>query len=48
MNAEQQSHDAQNPTQYKVGTLFRVRAKLTDRQGGGEFLYSYSDGPWMS
>ena len=26
---------------YPVGTRFRIRAKLTDLKGGGEFLYSY-------
>lgn len=26
---------------YPVGTKFRIRAKLTDREGGGEYLYSY-------
>jgi hypothetical protein len=26
---------------YPVGTRFRIRAKLTDRQGEGDFLYSY-------
>ena len=26
---------------YPVGTKFRIRAKLTDREDGGEFLYSY-------
>jgi hypothetical protein len=26
---------------YPVGTVFRIRAKLTDREGSGEFLYSY-------
>ena len=26
---------------YPVGTKFRIKAKLTDREGGGEFLYSY-------
>lgn len=26
---------------YPVGTRFRIRAKLTDREGGGQFLYSY-------
>ena len=25
---------------YPVGTLFRIRAKVTDRQGGTPFLYS--------
>ena len=25
---------------YPVGTRFRIFAKLTDREGGGEFLYS--------
>jgi hypothetical protein len=28
-------------TKYPVGTRFRLRAKLTDREGSGEFLYSY-------
>ncbi len=27
-------------TDYPVGTRFRLRAKLTDREGGGQFLYS--------
>lgn len=26
---------------YPVGTRFRLRAKLTDRENEGEFLYSY-------
>jgi hypothetical protein len=26
---------------YPVGTIFKVRAKLTDRERGGEYLYSY-------
>jgi hypothetical protein len=26
--------------EYPVGTKFRIRAKLTDRKGGGEYLYS--------
>jgi len=26
---------------YPVGTTFRIKAKLTDREGEGEFLYSY-------
>lgn len=25
---------------FPVGTKFRIRAKLTDRKGGGEYLYS--------
>ena len=28
-------------TDYPVGTRFKIRAKLTDREGGGEYLYSY-------
>ncbi len=28
-------------TAYPVHTRFRIRAKLTDREGGGDFLYSY-------
>ncbi|SPU42441.1 hypothetical protein [Brevundimonas diminuta] len=27
-------------SRYKVGTIFRIKAKLTDREGGGKFLYS--------
>jgi PII-like signaling protein len=26
---------------YPIGTRFRIKAKLTDKEGGGEFLYSY-------
>jgi len=26
---------------YPVGTRFRITAKLTDREGGSEFLYSH-------
>ena len=26
---------------YPVGTIFKIRAKLTDREGSGDFLYSY-------
>jgi hypothetical protein len=26
---------------YPVGTRFRIKAKLTDRAGGGEYIYSY-------
>ncbi len=26
---------------YPVGTRFRIIAKLTDREGGGEYFYSY-------
>ena len=26
---------------YPVGTRFKIRAKLTDREGSGNFLYSY-------
>jgi hypothetical protein len=26
---------------FPVGTRFRIKANLTDREGGGEFLYSY-------
>jgi len=30
---------------HKLGTRFRIKAKLTDREGGGEFLYSYFGWP---
>lgn len=26
---------------HPLGTVFRIKAKLTDREGGREFLYSY-------
>jgi hypothetical protein len=26
---------------YPEGTVFRIKAKLTDREGSGDFLYSY-------
>ena len=29
-----------DPNTYPVGTRFRIRAKLTDRKGGGEFLHT--------
>lgn len=31
---------------YPVGTKFRIRAKLTDREGGGEFLHSHHAWPY--
>ena len=33
-------------SRYKVGTRFRVKAKLTDRLGGGEFLYMHHSWPF--
>jgi hypothetical protein len=39
------SKSLSNPRVYKVGTRFRLRVKLTDRDGGGEFLYSYFGWP---
>lgn len=30
---------------YPVGTRFKIRAKLTDREGGGQYLYSYFGWP---
>ena len=30
---------------YPVGTRFRIQAKLTDREGGGEYLYSFHGWP---
>jgi hypothetical protein len=29
-----------NPSLYKVGTQFRIRAKVTDKEGGNPFLYT--------
>ena len=30
---------------YPVGTRFRLRVKLTDREGGGQYLYSHFSWP---
>lgn len=30
-----------DPDQFPLGTRFLLKAKLTDREGAGEFLYSY-------
>lgn len=32
--------------EYAVGTRFKIRAKLTDREGSGDFLYSYHGWPF--
>lgn len=32
-------------TDFPVGTKFRMKVKLTDKLGGGEFLYSYHGWP---
>lgn len=32
-------------TLFPVGTKFRLKVKFTDRQGGGEYLYSYHGWP---
>jgi hypothetical protein len=34
------SKELSNLDRYPLGTRFRLRAKLTDRKGGGEYLYS--------
>lgn len=31
---------------YPVGTKFKLQAKLTDREGGGEYLYSSFQWPY--
>lgn len=33
--------EMRDPARFPTGTRFRIRAKLTDREGGGEFLYSH-------
>ena len=33
-------------TDFAVGTKFRIRAKLTDRQSGGAYLYSHPRWPF--
>jgi len=35
-----------NTENYPVGTKFRIKVKLTDLQGGGEYLYSYHGWPF--
>ena len=32
---------------YPLGTRFRVRVKLTDREGEGDFLYSHHSWPYL-
>jgi hypothetical protein len=32
---------------YPVGTRFKLRVKLTDREGSGEYLYSYFGWPFQ-
>jgi hypothetical protein len=39
------SKDLVDTKKYPLGTRFKIRAKLTDRLGSGEFLYSYFG--WM-
>jgi hypothetical protein len=39
------SKDLVDTAKYPVGTRFKIRAKLTDRLGSGEFLYSYFGWP---
>ena len=34
------SKEMSDTSRYKLGTIFRIKAKLTDREGGGKFLYS--------
>jgi hypothetical protein len=31
---------------YPVGTKFKIQAKLTDREGGGKYLYCYYRWPY--
>ncbi len=31
---------------YKLGAKFRIKVKLTDREGGGDFLYSHHSWPY--
>lgn len=34
-------------TSYDVGTKFLIQAKLTDREGGTQFLYSHYNSPYQ-
>lgn len=40
------SKELSNTDRYQVGTRFRIRAKLTDRHGSGDFVYSYFGWPF--
>uniref|UniRef100_E6VIN3 Uncharacterized protein n=1 Tax=Rhodopseudomonas palustris (strain DX-1) TaxID=652103 RepID=E6VIN3_RHOPX len=40
------SKELSDTNRYKVGTRFKIRAKLTDRRGSGEFVYSYFGWPY--
>jgi hypothetical protein len=41
----QASRTLTDPAQYPAGTRFLLNAKLTDRLGGPQFLYSYHGDP---
>jgi hypothetical protein len=38
--------EMRDPERFKVGTRFRVKVKLTDRKGSGDFLYSHHSWPY--
>ena len=40
------SKDLVNLSRHPIGTKFRIQVKLTDRQGGTPFLYSYHGWPY--
>jgi len=40
------SKELVDTARFQVGTKFRLKVKLTDRDGGGEYLYSYYNWPY--
>jgi hypothetical protein len=41
------SKDLSDTKRYPVGTKFRIRAKITDREGGKPFVYSHYSWPYV-
>lgn len=41
------SSDLKDRQRHEVGTKFRIQAKLTDRKGGGEYLFSDYRWPYV-
>lgn len=39
--------EMRDTTRYPLGTRFRLKVKLTDREGDGDFLYSHHSWPYQ-
>lgn len=38
--------EMRDTNRYKLGTKFRLKVKLTDKEGGSDFLYSHHSWPY--